>query len=101
MSNWIIVFHLLFAAFLVLLVWAMSKQGERMEMLVKGLDLARRADAEAARNRLSRMMEAQAEQQGKMLKLLRDAEIARKQCELAIGTGRTGNGHSAQGHRKG
>ena len=110
----LVIVHLIFAAFLVCILYALNRQGENTENLMRGLDLARKADAEAARHRQHVMNEALQEQHAKMLKMLRDAEIARKQCELAMTTGakitqslaqnsmpRTGNGHGVNGHQKG
>lgn len=93
---WIV--HLFFAAFLVVLIYAMTRQGESAELLVKGLELARKADAAAMRAQMAQMQADQAKHHAELLELLNAATAARQRnTELA----RTGNGHTAAGHAVG
>lgn len=91
-----LILHLVFVAFLVVLVFAMARQGESMETLVKGLDLARRADAEAARVRVALVQEEQQRAVANLTKLIQAAELARARTDTLI---RSGRGHSANGHK--
>ena len=93
---WIV--HLSFVAFLVVLIYAMNHQGESAELLVKGLDLARRADAAAMRAQMAQMQADQSKHHAELLALLNAATAARQRnTDLA----RTGNGHAATGHATG
>ena len=96
---WIV--HLSFAAFLVVLIYAMNRQGESAELLAKGLDLARRADAAAMRAQMAQMQADQAKHHAELLALLAHAEKVRADSAAAIGDGRTGKGHAPEGHGKG
>lgn len=96
-----VIFHLVFAAFLVVLVWASARRDEDQERLVKGLDLARKLDMEAARAQMARMQAQQQQHHAELLALLAHAEKVRDDCAAAIGTGRTGKGHTPEGHAKG
>lgn len=96
-----VIFHLLFAAFLVVLVWASARRDADQERLVKGLDLARKLDMESARAQIARMQAQQQQHHAELLALLAHAEKVRADSAAAIGTGRTGNGHGVAGHAKG
>lgn len=96
-----IIFHCLFAAFLLVLVWASARRDADQERLVKGLDLARKLDAEAARAQIARMQDEQRKQHAELLALLDHAKAVRDASASAIGAGRTGKGHGANGHARG
>lgn len=96
-----VIFHLLFAAFLFVLVWASARRDEDQERLIKGLDLARKLDMESARAQIARLHAAQESHHAEMLALLKHAEKTRDEFSAAIGTGRTGKGHGVDGHAKG
>lgn len=96
-----IIFHCLFAALLVVLVWASARRDADQERLVKGLDLARKLDAETARAQIARMQEDQRKQHVEMLALLGHAKAVCDASVSAIGDGRTGKGHAPDGHAKG
>ena len=97
----VIFFHILFAALLVVLVWAPAQRDADQERLVKGLDLARKMDAEAARAQMARMQAQQERHHAELIALLAHAETVRKASVAAIGDGRTGKGHGTTGHARG
>lgn len=83
----VVFFHLVFAAFLVVLIYAMAKQGESTELLIKGLDLARKADDEAARDRLAIMMRSQHEANEALCRLIKASQSARAESSALISDG--------------
>lgn len=92
--------HAMFAAFLVCLIYALNKQGEHQEMLVKGLELSRKAEAEAARHRLAIAMEAQQEATDKLRKLIEESHqaILHSQNLIRTGTRERGSMQVVPGH---
>lgn len=95
----VVYFHAVFAALLVLIIWAINRQGERAELLIKGLELARKADAEAARSRQMMHFRAQWEAMQKVNGVVEELRATAQRDAKAAGSVRTGNGHDVGGHR--
>jgi hypothetical protein len=92
-------FHVMFAVCMVVLVWAMNNAAEKHEILVRGLALAQKADAEAARIRMSMAFEAQQEATDKLRKLVEESQCAIRRSESIIRQGVRGRGSmQAVGH---
>lgn len=91
--------HAMFAAFLVCLIYAVNKQGENQELLLRGLEEARRADAEAARYRLAMAMEAQQEATDKLRQLIEGHHVPKTYSPAAVrerGSAQVAQGHEAK-----
>jgi hypothetical protein len=77
-------FHVMFAVCMVVLVWAMNNAAEKHEILVRGLALAQKADAEAARIRMTMAFEAQQEATDKLRKLVEGSQCAIHRSESLL-----------------
>lgn len=92
---WQIIFNVVFVVLLIVLVFAMANQGESLERLIRGLDTARKMDAEAVRMRQAMAHDELLAHHKTLIKMLQQSEIARARTDTFI---RTGKGHGPNGH---
>jgi hypothetical protein len=79
--------HGFFALCMAFLCYAMLFSTAENERLVRGLELARKAEAEAARHRMTMAFEAQQEATDKLRKLIEESQCAIRRSESLIGAG--------------